>query len=154
LAMGILINAMVQVQYALVQALGRPDLTAKFHLAQLPLHALLVWWLVSLWGTTGAALAQSIRLAMEALLLLVAACRLAALPFHSLVSDKILQSSLFLFLFVGTGIGISYLPLVIWLRLIGLGIVFGAVGATVWRYSLDRQDRDQLVKLFWPVSVR
>ena len=154
LALGILINSMVQVQYALVQALGRPDLTAKFHLAQLPLHALLVWWLVSLWGTTGAALAQSIRLAVEALLLLVAACRLAALPFYSLVSDKVLQSSLFLFLFVGTTIGISHLPLVMWLRLIGLGIVLCAVGATVWRYSLDRQDRDQLVKLFWPASVR
>jgi O-antigen/teichoic acid export membrane protein len=153
LAVGIFINSMVQVQYALVQALGRPDLTAKFHLAQLPLHALLVWWLVGLWGTTGAALAQSIRLAVEALLLLIAACRLAALPFHSLVSDRVLQSSLFLFLCVGTAIGISNLPLVMWLRLAGLGIVFCAVGATVWRYSLDRQDRDQLVKLFWPASM-
>jgi O-antigen/teichoic acid export membrane protein len=153
LAVGVLVNSMVQVQYALVQALGRPDLTAKFHLAQLPLHALLVWWLVGLWGTTGAALAQSIRLAVEALLLLIAACRLAALPFHSLVSDRVLQSSLFLFLCVGTAIGISNLPLVMWLRLAGLGIVFCAVGATVWRYSLDRQDRDQLVKLFWPASM-
>jgi O-antigen/teichoic acid export membrane protein len=154
LAVGVLVSSMVQVQYALVQALGRPDLAAKFHLAQLPLHALLVWWLVGLWGATGAALAQSIRLTVEALLLLGAACRLAALPFYSLISDKVLQSSLFFFLCVGVTIGISNLPLAMWLRLIGFGAVFGAVGAAVWRYSLDCQDRDQLVKLFWPASAR
>jgi O-antigen/teichoic acid export membrane protein len=154
LAVGVLVNSMVQVQYALVQALGRPDLTAKFHLAQLPLHGFLVWWLVGLWGTTGAALAQSIRLTVEALLLFVAACRLASLPFSSVVSDKVLQSVLSLFLFLGIVIGISNLPLLTWLRLLGLGIVFWAMGVTVWRYSLDRQDRDQLAKLFWPASVK
>lgn len=154
LAVGILINSMVHVQYAVVQALGRPDLTAKFHLLQLPLHGLLVWWLVSLWGITGAALAQAIRLSLEALLLLVGACRLASLPFYSLICDKVLQSSLLLFLFVCMAIGISNLPLVMWVRLLGLGIVFCAVATTVWRYSLDRQDRDHLAKFFWPASVR
>jgi O-antigen/teichoic acid export membrane protein len=47
LAVGILMNSMVHVQYAVIQALGRPNLTAKFHLLQLPLHSLVVWWLVS-----------------------------------------------------------------------------------------------------------
>jgi Na+-driven multidrug efflux pump len=139
---------MVHVQYAMIQALGRPDLTAKFHLLQLPLHGLLLWWLVGLWGITGAALAQSIRLSVEALLLLVAACRMATLPFSSLIYDKILQSSLFLFLFIGLSIGITNLSLVMWQRLLGLAIVFLAVGTTVWRYSLDRQDREFLAKSF------
>jgi O-antigen/teichoic acid export membrane protein len=154
LAVGILVNSMVQVQYALVQALGRPDLTAKFHLAQLPIYGFLVWWLVGLWGTTGAALAQSIRLAVEALLLLMAACRLASLPFYSLVSDKVFQSWLLLLVFVGAGIVISSLPLMLWLRLLGLAVVFCAGGMTVWRYSFDHQDRDQLAKLFSLASVR
>jgi O-antigen/teichoic acid export membrane protein len=153
LAVGILINCMVHVQYAMVQALGRPDLTAKFHLLQLPLHGFLVWWLVGLWGITGAALAQSIRLGVEALLLLVAACRMTSLPFSSLISDKILQSSLFLFLFAALSIAINNLAVVIWLRLLGLGIVFLAVGTIVWRYSLDRQDRSHLAKFLWPARV-
>jgi O-antigen/teichoic acid export membrane protein len=154
LAVGILINSMVQVQHAVVQALGRPDLTAKFHLLQLPLHGFLVWWLVSSWGITGAALAQSIRLSVEALLLFVAACRMASLPFQSLIYDKVLQSSLLLFLFVCMTIGISNLPLVTWLRFLGLGIIFWAVGTTVWHYSLDRHDRDHLAKFFWQASAR
>ena len=154
LALGILINSMVHVQYAMVQGLGRPDITAKIHLLQLPLHVFLVWWLVDLWGISGAALAQSIRLSVEALLLLVTACRLASLSLYSLVADKVVQSSLLLFLFVGMAMGISYLPLETWVRLLGSGLVFLAVAATVWRYSFDRQDREHVTKLFWPASVR
>jgi O-antigen/teichoic acid export membrane protein len=154
LAVGLLVNSMVQVQYALVHALGRPDLTAKFHLVQLPIHGFLLWWLVGVWGTTGAALAQSIRLGLEALLLLVAACRLVSLPFYSLVSDKVVQSWLLLFLFVGMGVAISSFPLMLWLRLLVSGILLWGVGLTVWRYSFDRQDRDQVAKMFWPASIR
>jgi hypothetical protein len=46
------------------------------------------------------------RLSLEALLLLVAVCRLASLSFQSLVYDKVLQSLLVLFLFVGMGLAI------------------------------------------------
>ena len=149
LAVGILINSMVHVQNAAVQGFGRPDLTAKFHLLQLPLHVFLVWWLVGLWGITGAALAQSIRLSLEALLLLVAACRITSLSFESLIDDKVLQSSLMLLLFVCVAIGISNLPLVTWLRFLGLGVVLCAVATIVWCYSLDRRDRNHLTNLFW-----
>jgi O-antigen/teichoic acid export membrane protein len=154
LAVGILINSMVHVQYAVVQALGRPDITAKFHLLQLPLHGVLVWWLVSLWGITGAALAQSIRLSLEALLLLVAACRLLSLPFHLLISTKILQTSLLLLLFAGIIMAISNLQGLTPVRLLALGLTLLVAAATLWHYSLDRQDRDQLTKLFWPGTVR
>jgi O-antigen/teichoic acid export membrane protein len=154
LAVGILVNSMVHVQYAVVQALGRPDLTAKFHLLQLPLHGLLVWWLVSLWGITGAALAQSIRLSLEALLLLVAACRLLSLPFYSLISTKILQTSLLLLLFAGIIMAISNLQGLTPVRLLALGLTLSVAAVTLWHYSLDRQDRDQLTKLFSPGNVR
>jgi O-antigen/teichoic acid export membrane protein len=146
LALGILINSMVHVQYAVVQALGRPDLTAKFHLLQLPLYIFLVWWLVSLWGITGAALAQAIRLSMEAVLLHFAACRMTALRFCSLIYNKIVPSSLLLLMFVGLAMVISRLPLTNWLRLLASGMFFCAMGATLWRYSLDRQERDDLAK--------
>lgn len=154
LAVGILLNCMVQVQYAVVQALGRPDVTAKFHLIQLPIHGLLLWWFVALWGTTGAAIAQSMRLAIEGVLLLIASCRMVSLPFYSLVSGKVVQSWLLLFVFVMMSIGISSLPLTFWLRLSVLGVIFSAVGLTVWRYSFDHQDRIQLAKLFSLAIVR
>jgi O-antigen/teichoic acid export membrane protein len=154
LAIGILLNCMVQVQYAVVQALGRPDVTAKFHLIQLPIHGLLLWWFVALWGTTGAAIAQSMRLGIEGVLLLIASYRMVSLPLYSLFSGKIAQSWLLLFVFVMMSIGISSLALTFWLRLSILGVIFSAVGLTVWRYSFDHQDRIQLAKLFSLAIVR
>jgi O-antigen/teichoic acid export membrane protein len=154
LALGVLINSLAHVPYSLLQAHGRPDITAKFHLVELPLHGLLVWWFINLWGTTGAALAWTIRVTVDALLLLVAAGHLTSLPLHTFVSEKAIQTFLFLCLFAGIVFGISSLPLVIWLRLLGLGFAALPVGVLVWLYIIDGKDRDHLVKLFWPISVR
>jgi O-antigen/teichoic acid export membrane protein len=154
LAVGVLINSLAHAPYSLVQVLGRPDLTAKFHLAELPLHVFLAWWLISLWGTTGAALAWSIRVAVDALLLFVATHHLASLPLQSLVSDRVIQSSLFLVLFAGITIGISSLPLVIWLRLLGLMIALSAAGVMIWRHLLDGKEREQIARLLPIMSAR
>jgi O-antigen/teichoic acid export membrane protein len=137
-----------------MQALGRPDLTAKFHLVELPLHGLLVWWLISMWGTTGAALAWSIRVGVDAMLLFVAACRLLSLSPYCFMSEKVIQTFLFLSLFASIAIGLSSLPLVMWLRLLGLGSSLVAMGVLGWHYLLDSKDRNQIVNLFRLVRVR
>jgi O-antigen/teichoic acid export membrane protein len=152
LAMGILLNCVVPIQYALLHAVGRPDLTAKVHLVQLPVYSVLLWWLVGLWGITGAALAQSMRLGGEALLVLFAARRLASVRFQAIIEAKLLQSLLLLVLCLGVAIGISHYLLETWIRMAALGVVFAAVGIWIWQYSLDQRDRDQLARLFRRVA--
>jgi O-antigen/teichoic acid export membrane protein len=148
LAMGILVNCMVPIQNALLYAVGRPDLTAKVHLVQLPVFCVLTWWLVGLWGITGAALAQSMRLGGEALLVLFAVRRLAAVRFHAIIEAKLLQILLLLVLSLGVAIGISHYLQEIWIRLAASGMVFAALGIWIWQYSLDQRDRDKLARLF------
>jgi O-antigen/teichoic acid export membrane protein len=154
LAVGVLVNSLAHVPYSLLQAQGRPDITAKLHLVELPLHGLLVWWLISLWGTTGAALAWTIRVAVDALLLSLAARSLSSLPLQVFVSAKVIQTSMFLCLFAGILFGLSHLPLAIGLRLLGLGLVALPLSILVWRFVIDGKDRDQIVELLWPASVR
>jgi O-antigen/teichoic acid export membrane protein len=154
LAVGVLVNSLAHVPYSLLQAQGRPDVTAKFHLAELPLHGLLVWWLISRWGTTGAALAWTIRVAVDALLLAVAARHLTSLSLQAFVSAKVIQTALFLCFFAGILFGISSLPLAIGLRLFGMGLVASLLGVLVWHYVIDGKDRNQIVQLLWPASVR
>lgn len=84
LAVGVLMNSLASVPYALLQAIGRPDITAKIHLIELPIHLILVWALVSRFGLVGAALAWSIRVTVDAALLFVAAARHGPLTFRSL----------------------------------------------------------------------
>jgi O-antigen/teichoic acid export membrane protein len=143
----VLINSLSHVPHSLLQAQGRPDVTAKLHLAELPLHGLLVWWLISLWGTPGAALAWTIRVAVDALLLSVAAWHLTSLPLQAFVSAKVTQTSLFLCLFAALLLAIDSLPLAIWLRLLGGGFVALPIGALVWYYVIDGKDRDYIINL-------
>ena len=69
LAVGIFINSLAFIPFALVQGAGRPDLTAKLHLVELPFYLFALWWLLGAFGIEGAAVAWVIRVAVDALLL-------------------------------------------------------------------------------------
>lgn len=76
LLVGVLANSAAHVPYALLQALGRSDLTAKIHLAELPVFVGLLLWAVSIWGVVGAALAWTARVALDSVLLHISAMAL------------------------------------------------------------------------------
>jgi O-antigen/teichoic acid export membrane protein len=69
LAVGVFLNSLAQVPFALVQGVGRPDLTANLHLIELPCYLLALWLLISAYGIEGAAIAWTGRMAIDALVL-------------------------------------------------------------------------------------
>lgn len=69
LAVGVLINSLAHTPFALIQGAGRPDLTAKLHLLELPIYLLVLWWLLPLYGILGAAVAWTARAALDAVIL-------------------------------------------------------------------------------------
>lgn len=69
LLLGVFVNSAAHVPYALLQAHGRTDLTAKMHLAELPIFAGLLVWAVAYHGIVGAALAWTLRIALDTMLL-------------------------------------------------------------------------------------
>lgn len=75
LAAGVLINALAHLPAAYLLGRGRPDLPAKFHIVELGLYAVGAWLLVRAFGVTGAALAWTGRVALDAALLAVALWR-------------------------------------------------------------------------------
>jgi O-antigen/teichoic acid export membrane protein len=70
IAIGVFANGIASVPFALIQASGRPDITAKIHLVELPLYAAAVYILTTHWGVIGTAIAWSGRTALDAILLL------------------------------------------------------------------------------------
>jgi len=87
LAVGVLINSLAHVPFGLVQSAGRPDLTAKLHLMELPFYLLTLWVLVEAHGIVGAAIAWVIRVTVDTILLFVLARRM--LPTISLFSRRL-----------------------------------------------------------------
>jgi len=73
LSIGVLMNGLAFIPYGLVQAAKRPDLTAKFHIAEVPIYFLALFLLLPRFGVTGAAVAWSLRVALDTAVLFVAA---------------------------------------------------------------------------------
>lgn len=71
LAVGVLANALAQVPFALLQGAGRADLTATLHLIELPAYAGILWALTARYGIDGAAVAWTLRCAVDAALLFI-----------------------------------------------------------------------------------
>lgn len=75
LAVGIFANVVAQAPFALLQGTGRPDLTAKLHLIELPLYVASLAWLANSYGIVGVAIAWTLRVTFDAVALLVIANR-------------------------------------------------------------------------------
>lgn len=61
LAVGVLLNVLAQVPLTTLQAAGHAAVVAKLQLIELPLYAVMTWWLVLQFGVVGAAAAWAIR---------------------------------------------------------------------------------------------
>jgi len=69
LLIGVFINSFGHIAQALIQAYGRPDLTAKLHVIELIFYIPYTWWLIVHYGAVGAAMAWTIRVTMSTIAL-------------------------------------------------------------------------------------
>lgn len=149
LALGFLVNSLAHAPYAMVQAMGRPDLTAKFHLLELPVHVIVAFLLVKKFGVLGAAWAWTLRVVLDTALLVGAAVRLSR-PAELVGTVRGA---------VVTSLGLTALGVAsdwwagMWLRhtVLSFAVLAGGLlllsGFMVWRLLLQEQDR----VLLWAV---
>jgi len=76
LAVAVLVNSMAHVPFAHLQSVGRPDMTAKFHLMELPIYVVMLFFLAKSWGITGVAVAWLLRVIIDSFLLFFFSFRL------------------------------------------------------------------------------
>jgi O-antigen/teichoic acid export membrane protein len=87
LAVAVFINAQAQIPYAYLQSAGRPDITAKLHVLEVPIYAAMLFPLVHSIGITGAALAWTLRVTLDAILLFIFSHRF--LPENKIVFPRL-----------------------------------------------------------------
>jgi len=135
LAAGTFVNCLAQVPFAMVQGVGRPDITAKLHLLELPLYLLILWSLVHSYGIAGAAIAWAVRVTLDAILLFVCAHRL--LPFKSRFRLKLISGMI-------SGLVVLFLavlPHSLATKSIFLGFFLFLIGVVSWFYFLGPDER-------------
>lgn len=69
IAIGGLFNFLARIPLSIIQGSGKPNISAKFHLFELPVYLLALILLIHFYGLPGAAIAASLRMTIDFLLL-------------------------------------------------------------------------------------
>jgi len=149
LALGVLVNSLAHLPFALLRGVGRPDLPAKFHLLELPLYIGIVWFLINQWGIAGAAMAWTLRGTLDALLLFGATFKVYRFSPRLLATNGTMLACFALIVLTGASYGLKVLigtfPLLAQsLLILGLLALFALFA---WKSILDNSEREAVLKM-------
>ena len=145
LAIGIVVNHAGQVAYNWIQAAGRSDVTAKFHMLELPVFICLIWWLGQAFGIVGVAIAWTARVSLDTVLLFSFATRL--LPSGQRHFSYLLALSLFgLAFMVGLSVTFSLTENLL-IRLFLTLIVLALYSLVAWFAFLEPSERVEMFRV-------
>ena len=142
LAIGVFINSLARLPFALIQGIGRPDLTAKLHMIELPFYLLLFWIMIGAYGIEGVAIAWSIRIMVDTIILF--GMSLFLLP----KSVLIIQCMTLVFVIALLALGCAMLPMGINIKAIFLMMILPAFALATWFLILSADERNAVVN--WP----
>ncbi len=144
LAVGVLINALAGIPFILLPSFGRPDLPAKFLLLELPIYASLLWFLIGRMGIAGVALAWTLRVGLDAVLLFGACAWLRIVPLRALGERHLLRSILAV-----SGLALALLVALLTRAALAIqvGLAAAAIllfGVVAWSLAMDDADKTLL----------
>ncbi|MHB1389942.1 MAG: flippase [Thermoleophilia bacterium] len=139
LAFGVFFGGLGGVPFALIQAAGRPDLTAKLHIFELPIYLTLAWVFISRYGITGAAFAWTARICLDALLLFFFANRFLSIQWSSLM--KVIPAG-------GFGISAIIVSLMDFsvMKIFLIFLLLSACLITFWHSLLSNEEKTSLTR--------
>lgn len=144
LAVGALLNFLARLPYGAVQASGRPDITGKFHMLELPFYVALCAILIPRWGIEGAALACTFRVSVDACLMFWAAhkyCLLRAMWFKE--TGRMLM---IVVIFAACLLTAHYVLQGIWTRLASSVALLALAYVAIWVFGLNGEDKPAIVR--------
>lgn len=141
LAAGIFVNSLAQAPFAVLQGTGRPDVTGRLHLAELPIYLVTLFWLVHRFGIVGVAVAWTIRATVDAVALLVLAERQVPGAARRFNAGALVAVLVLVVLWAGTLLTTVAAKAV---YLVVVLVVFALAG---WTQVVDAVERDSLRRL-------
>jgi O-antigen/teichoic acid export membrane protein len=144
LAIGALMNGMSYLPYNMLQAIGRPDLTGKFHLLELPFYVMVCLILIPRWGIAGAALASTIRFTLDFGLLFWAATKYGGCSLRDFSRDSF-PRILFLGVFFAVGLAAVRLGLHNLSARLAAGVVeFLLYIPAAWLFAVEIEEKPRI----------
>jgi len=135
LAIGVFINSLAFIPFAVIQGVGKPDLTAKLHTIELPVYLIALWSLTKSYGIEGAAIAWTARAAADAMVLFAMAKRFLHVDSPSRKQTTLLIAIAFVTLALAT------LPQGLLLKAIFLLVTILGFALVAWFLVLSPEER-------------
>jgi O-antigen/teichoic acid export membrane protein len=142
LALGVLANSLAYIVFSLLQGIGRPDIVAKCHLVELVLYAMLLWFLLKHIGIVGAALAWTMRVALDAILLSAAASSVRAVSFRAMMGGDLWKATAALVVFSMALAVLSLGEYSVVVQGLTAGVLLAGFCVAAWRYVMDARDKE------------
>ncbi len=138
LVAGIFVYSLSYVPFSLLQGVGRPDLSARLHLVEIPVYIGLAWFLMKHYGMEGAGMAWFIRCVVEAVVMFALAHRFAPGTGRTVVAAALvlLAGSLLM-------AGMTLMPALL-ARLAAAPLAVALFAGLSWRWLLTAEDRAAL----------
>jgi O-antigen/teichoic acid export membrane protein len=136
LAVGVIFISLAYIPYSFLEGIGRPDITAKIQLIELPIYILAMWFGIKKMGINGAALIWMLRVILDAVILFF----LAKKYFLTDIEFKFKPNYLFLFFLIS----LSFIPIIsdnIILKFIFIPIVMIIFVYTSWKFILVEEEK-------------
>ena len=136
LAVGVLFNGIAYIPFTFLQGIGRPDITAKVNLVELPFYFFGMWFAIKQAGINGAALVWLLRMGVDALVLFI-------------FSNKIMSTHLKFnfnssYFFIAVLVLVSIIPIIIGSLYLKILISFTVLSAFLyisWRFLLIEEEK-------------
>ena len=144
LALAVFINCIAFVPFGLLQGLGRPDLTAKFHLLETPVYALALWFFLPRFGLVGAAWAWVLRISLDTALLFFAVLKLKFVSPRAMI-EKPLKRALMALALPAVLVPLSWINTSFAAQLVLSSLILLVFVTAVWGYVLDHNERNLLL---------
>jgi O-antigen/teichoic acid export membrane protein len=154
LLIGIVANSVAQVPFAVIQATGRADLTARLHLAEIVPYILIAYFSIRVAGIEGAAFAWSLRVIVDASILSFLAHGRLGLSLTDLLGHRIPQIISTLAVVAAAAFAFHSVIGAMssqWVATLCLAAVMVSVG---WTWFLTKGERDRLLQSVSPRSRR
>jgi O-antigen/teichoic acid export membrane protein len=146
LTIGVFINSLARIPHGVVQALGRPDLTGKLHIAECAPYLLTAWLMIACYGIKGAAIAWLLRVTVETMYLFW-------------IVPRLLQNTwgVVLDILIFVGIALVLISLAAFFSSLGirvalLFVTLAVIGVSGWYFLLTADDRVLARRIFTSAS--
>lgn len=135
LAIGILANGVAHIPFSLLQGAGRPDLTAKLHIVELPIYLTLVWVLMKNFGINGVAMAWVLRATADVAMLSIAVRLILPATSKTVHLSGLVLAAMLVVLCAGM------VPMSLSAKTAYAGLVLCVFVVTTWKLGLDISER-------------